>query len=167
MGQTSRGGFLTLFALFAVLAGGELFATQTPVNWKSDWEAMQKAAEKEGRLVIYGPTGVDQQKLYTEVFQQAFPKIKVNYTPGRISEIISRIMAEQRAGIRQADLILGGTDILLGTLKDKGYLQPIRPALILPEVLDTTAWFKGKLWFADNEDKFIPMWRAVPYTAGC
>jgi len=167
VGQTSRGGFLTLFALFAVLAGGELFATQTPVNWKSDWEAMQKAAEKEGRLVIYGPTGVDQQKLYTEVFQQAFPKIKVNYTPGRISEIISRIMAEQRAGIRQADLILGGTDILLGTLKDKGYLQPIRPALILPEVLDTTAWFKGKLWFADNEDKFIPMWRAVPYTAGC
>jgi iron(III) transport system substrate-binding protein len=167
VGQTSRGGFLTLFALFALLAVSELFAAQTPPNWKSDWEAMQKAAAKEGRLVVYGPTGVDQQKLYTEVFQQAFPKIKVNYTPGRISEIISRIMAEQRAGIRQADLILGGTDILLGTLKDKGYLLPIRPALILPEVLDTTAWFKGKLWFADNEDKFIPMWRAVPYTAAC
>jgi iron(III) transport system substrate-binding protein len=127
----------------------------------------EAGAEKEGRLVIYGPTGADQQKLYTEVFQQAFPKIKVNYTPGRISELISRIMAEQRAGIRQADLILGGTDILLGTLKNKGYLQPIRPALILPGVLDTAAWFKGKLWFADSEDKFISMWRAVPYTAAC
>jgi hypothetical protein len=103
VGQTSRRGFLTLFALFALLASDELFAAQTPPNWKSDWEATQKAAEKEGRLVIYGPTGVDQQKLYTEVFQQAFPKIKVNYTPGRISEIISHIMAEQRAGIRQAD----------------------------------------------------------------
>lgn len=76
-------------------------------------------------------------------------------------------MTEQRAGIRQADLVLGGTDILLGTLKDKGFLQPIRPALMLPEVLDPNAWFKGKLWFADNEDKFIPMWRAVPYTAAC
>jgi ABC-type Fe3+ transport system substrate-binding protein len=84
-----------------------------------------------------------------------------------MSDVISRIMAEQRAGIRQADLILGGTDILLGTLKDKGYLQPIRPALILPDVLDTTAWFKSKLWFADSEDKFISMWRAVPYTAAC
>ena len=30
-----------------------------------------------------------------------------------------------------------------------------------------TAWFKGKLWFADNEDKFVAMWRAVPYTAAC
>ncbi|HEY2917488.1 MAG TPA: extracellular solute-binding protein [Candidatus Binatia bacterium] len=167
MGQTIRGGFLTLFVLCSTFACGELFAAQAAANWKADWEATQRAAEKEGRLVIYGPTGADQQKLYTEVFQQAFPKIKVNYTPGRISEIISRIMAEQRAGIRQADLILGGTDILLGTLKAKGYLQPIRSALILPEVLDTTAWFKGKLWFADNEERFIPMWRAVPYTAAC
>ncbi len=146
---------------------GELFAAQAPANWKADWEASQRAAEKEAKLVIYGPPGADQQKLYTEVFQQAFPKIRVNYTPGRISELISRIMAEQRAGMRQADLVLGGTDILLGTLKDKGLLQPIRPALVLPEVLDANAWFKGKLWFADNEDKFVAMWRAVPYTAAC
>jgi iron(III) transport system substrate-binding protein len=167
VGQTSRGGFLTLFALFAVLAGSELFAAQTPANWKADWDATQRAAEKDGRLVIYGPPGADQQKLYTEIFQQAFPKIKVNYTPGRMSEVISRIMAEQRAGMRQADLVLGGTDSLLGTLKEKGFLQPIRPVLVFPEILDTTAWFKGKLWFADKEDKFIPMWRAVPYTAAC
>jgi iron(III) transport system substrate-binding protein len=167
VGQTIRGGFFALFVLCSIFARGELFAAQAPGNWKADWETTQRRAEKEGRLVIYGPTGADQQKLYTEVFQQAFPKIKVNYTPGRISELISRIMTEQRAGIRQADLVLGGTDILLGTLKGKGYLQPIRSTLILPEVVDTTAWFKGKVWFADNEDRFIPMWRAVPYTAAC
>ena len=102
----------------ALFAYGDVAASQAPANWQADWELTQKAAEKEGRLIIYGPTGSDQQKLYTEVFQQAHPKIKVHYTPGRISEIISRIMAEQRAGIRQADLVLGGTDILLGTLKD-------------------------------------------------
>lgn len=151
----------------ALLAATELFAAQPPANWKADWEATQRAAEKEGKLGIFGPTGADQQRLYTEVFQQAFPKIRVNYTPGRISEIISRIMAEQRAGVRQADLVLGGTDSLLGSFKDKGLLQPIRPALLLPDVLDNSGWFKGKLWFADNEDKFVPMWRAVPYTAAC
>lgn len=153
--------------LFVVWVTADLFAAQAPAHWKTDGEATQRAAETESRLVIYGPTGADQQKLYTEVFQQAFPKIKVSYTPGRISEIISRIMAEQRAGIRQADLVLGGTDILLGTLKDKNLLQPIRPALTLPEVLDGGAWFKGKLWFADSEDKYVAMWRAVPYTAAC
>ena len=144
-----------------------LHAAQPRPDWKAEWETTQRAAQKEGRLVVYGPPGVDQQKLYTEIFQQTFPKIKVNYTPGRISEIMSRIMAEQRAGMRQADLVLGGTDSLLGTLKEKGFLQPIRPVLVLPEILDTAAWFKGKLWFADKEDKFIPMWRAVPYTAAC
>jgi ABC-type Fe3+ transport system substrate-binding protein len=156
-----------ILALGALNLRTEAFAVQLEVGGKADWGATQKAAEEAGRLVIYGPTGVDQQRLYTEVFQQTFPRIKVNYTPGRISELISRIMAEQRAGIRQADLVLGGTDILLGTLKDKGFLQPIRPVLTLPEVLDVDAWFKRKLWFADREDKFIAMWRAVPYTAAC
>ena len=162
-----KSGILLFFAFFALLAWADLFAAQTPPNWKTDWEATQRAAEKEAKLVIYGPPGADQQQLYTEVFQQTFPKIRVNYTPGRMSEIISRIMAEQRAGMRQADLVLGGTDILLGTLKDKGLLQPIRPALMLPEVLDPNAWFKGKLWFADKEEKFVALWRAVPYTAAC
>jgi iron(III) transport system substrate-binding protein len=158
---------LTVIVVSLVALHLDVHSAQSPTNWKADWDTSQRAAEKEGRLIIYGPTGADQQKLYTEVFQQAFPKIKVNYTPGRISEVISRIMAEQRAGMRQADLVLGGTDILLGTLKDKALLQPIRPSLVLPEVLDTSAWFKGKLWFADKEDKFVPMWRAVPYTAAC
>ena len=66
----------------------------------------QRAAQKRAASV-YGPPGVDEQKLYTEIFQQTFPKIKVNYTPGRMSEVIQN-MAEQRAGMRQADLVLGG-----------------------------------------------------------
>ena len=167
--NTGRIFFYVFIAIVVSLFAPDfaLHAAQPRPDWKPEWETTQRAAQKEGRLVVYGPPGVDQQKLYTEIFQQTFPKIKVNYTPGRMSEIMSRIMAEQRAGMRQADLVLGGTDSLLGTLKEKGFLQPIRPVLVLPEILDTAAWFKGKLWFADKEDKFIPMWRAVPYTAAC
>ena len=167
--NTSRIFFYAFIAIVASLFAPDfaLHAAQPRPDWKPEWETTQRAAQKEGRLVVYGPPGVDQQKLYTEIFQQTFPKIKVNYTPGRMSEVMSRIMAEQRAGMRQADLVLGGTDSLLGTLKEKGFLQPIRPVLVLPEILDTAGWFKGKLWFADKEDKFIPMWRAVPYTAAC
>ena len=155
------------FLVFFVFSNFELYAAQATANWKADWEATVKAAEREGRLVIFGPTGRDQQTLYTEFFHKAFPKIQVNYTAGRISDLISRITAEQRAGLRQADLVLGGTDILLGTLKEKGMLQPIRPVLMLPEVLDGSAWFKGKLWFADAEDKYVSLWRAVPYVSAC
>ena len=142
------------------------FAGQAP-NWKADWDATVRAAEKEGQLVIYGPRGRDQEMLYSEIFPKAFPKIRVLYTPGRLSEVTSRLMAEQRAGVRQVDLLLGGTDTLLGTFKDKGLLQPIRHLLVLPEVVDPAGWFKGKLLFADNEEKFIVMWRAVPYQSAC
>jgi len=142
------------------------YAVQAP-GWKADWDATIRAAEKEGQLVIYGPRGRDQEILYSEIFAKAFPKIRVHYTAGRLSQLISRLMAEQRAGVRQVDLLLGGTDVLLGTFKDKGLLQPIRPLLVLPEVLDPKAWFKGKLLFADIEEKYIAMYRAVPYSSAC
>jgi len=65
---------ITLTVLLVLLTHGDLCAAQTPGNWKADWEATQRAAEKEAKLVIYGPPGADQQKLYTDVFHQAFPK---------------------------------------------------------------------------------------------
>lgn len=155
---------LVLVCCLYSFAPGE--AAQTP-GWKADWEATIRAAEKEGQLVIYGPRGRDQEILYSEIFAKSFPKIHVQYTAGRLSQLISRLMAEQRAGVRQVDLLLGGTDVLLGTFKDKGLLQPIRPLLILPEVLDPSAWFKGKLLFADIEENYIAMYRAVPYSSAC
>src|SRR5262245_11200799 len=66
-----------------------LQSAAAPANWKQDWDATQRAAEKEGRLTIYGPRGADQEQLYRERFQQAFPRIKVSYSAGRMSEVIS------------------------------------------------------------------------------
>ena len=157
---------LLMWILLCVILSPSSFAAQSS-NWQADWETTIKAVEKEGQLVIYGPRGRDQEMLYSEIFPKAFPKIRVQYTPGRLSQVISRLMAEQRAGVRQVDLLLGGTDVLLGTFKDKGLLQPIRPLLVLPEVLDPSAWFRGKLLFADREEKYVAMYRAVPYSSAC
>ena len=63
MNHKLPGAFLAVFILLPALIHGELFAAQAPVNWKSAWDATQHAAEKEGRLVIFGPPGADQQKL--------------------------------------------------------------------------------------------------------
>src|SRR5262245_39683988 len=163
--RDSGTGYWRIFVFLLVIMGfaDSALAVQS-ANWKADWDATVRAAEKEGQLIIYGPRGQDQETLYSQVFAKAFPKIRVQYTPGRLSQQISRLMAEQRAGVRQVDLLLGGTDVLLGTFKDKGLLQPIRPLLVLPEILDSAAWFKGKLLFADSEEKYIAMYRAVPYS---
>ena len=34
-------------------------------------------------------------------------------------------------------------------------LDPLRPMLVLPEVLDPKTWKKGKIWFIDPEEKYI------------
>jgi len=40
--------------------------------------------------------------------------------------------AREHSLTRFSPLATGGTDVLLGTFKDKGLLQPIRPLLVLP-----------------------------------
>src|SRR4029453_13872606 len=75
------------------------YAAQAPA-WKADWEATIRAAEKEGQLVIYGPRGRDQEILYSEIFAKAFPKIRVQYTAGRLTQLISPLMAGPPAGAR-------------------------------------------------------------------
>jgi iron(III) transport system substrate-binding protein len=125
--------------------------------WQAEWEKTLAAARREGRLAIYGQSG--DERVYVEEFQKAFPFVRVAYTSGRLSELVSRIMTERRAGKYLADLAIGGTTIPLENLKPAGVLEPIRPLLVLPEVLDGGGWFQKKLWFADSENKYVVMWR--------
>jgi hypothetical protein len=120
-------------------------------NWQAEWEKALAAARREGQLTIYGQSG--DERIYVEAFQKVFPFVRVAYASGRLSELVSRIMTERRAGKYLVGLAIGGTIIPLETLKPAGVLEPIRPLLILPEVLDGAAWFQKKLWFADSEGK--------------
>jgi ABC-type Fe3+ transport system substrate-binding protein len=45
-------------------------------------------------------------------------------------------------------------------------LDPITPALILPEVTDTSKWYGGKHWYADPENKYIFMFEGTIVTTG-
>jgi len=148
--------FLALLILalsqFSILHAGE-----AKPAWQKEWGETIAGAKRDGQLAIYGQSG--DERIYVEAFQKAFPFVRVAYTSGRLSELVSRIMTERRAGRYLADLTIGGTTIPLETLKPAGVLEPIRPLLILPEVLDGAAWFQKKLWFADSENKYVLMWR--------
>jgi len=134
-----------------------IYAGEARPVWREEWEKTVAAAKREGQLAIYGQSG--DEGIYVEAFQKAFPFVRVAYTSGRLSELVSRIMTERRAGKYLADLAIGGTTIPLETLKPAAVLEPIRPLLILPEVLDGSAWFQKKLWFADSENKYVVIWR--------
>ncbi|MGH7830458.1 MAG: ABC transporter substrate-binding protein [Candidatus Binatia bacterium] len=134
-----------------------IFAADPALAWETEWERTVRAAEQEGQLVYYKlRTGVEY-----EAFQKKYPKIKVMAESGRASQLLQRITAERRAGKYLADVIrVGGGSF--GTLVNAKIVDPIAPALILPEVIDPSKWFEGKHHFNDAEGKHVFIYAAFP-----
>lgn len=134
----------------ATAASGSL---EIPDGSRAEWETIVAAAKKEGKVVVYGVPGVDVEKLFKEHFEVAFPGIKVESVPDR--DATERIVAERRAGKSIADVYLGSASSSdFASLRAQGIFQPLRQFLVLPEVLDESKWFDGKLWFIDKEEKY-------------
>lgn len=120
------------------------------------WDATVKAAIAEGEVNVHGGPG----KLYAvaliEGFKDAFPDIKVNFTGLSGRDAIPKILAERAAGIYAWDVYIGGTSSVMGSLKPAGALAPIRPNLILAEVLDDKNWNGGfDAGFMDLDKKYM------------
>jgi iron(III) transport system substrate-binding protein len=125
----------------------------TVESWKADWEQTVSAAKKEGEVSFYGSQGYE--KVF-ELFQQKYPEIKVNsVTNLRGSEHGQRVMTERRAGKYLVDLFINGVVTPIQVYLKANILEPIRPALILPEVTDESKWWNGKHHYADAEGKYI------------
>jgi iron(III) transport system substrate-binding protein len=133
--------------------GSLSFAQSTP-DWKVEWEKVQAAAKKEGKVVVWGPPGAEARKALSEGFQKSFPAIEVEYTGASGSKVAPRLIAERRSGQYLVDIHIGGTTTMLESLLDSRVLDPIPPALILPEVIDPRRWWQGRLDFSDREGKY-------------
>jgi len=152
---------LLVVALFgAGTATGASVTRQIPDGSRADWEATVSAAKKEGKVVVYGVPGVDVDKLFKEHFAVDFPGIKVESVPDR--NAMERFVAERRAGRYIPDVYLGSASSTeFPSLRAQGIFQPLRPFLLLPEVLDESKWFEGKLWFVDKEEKYSLIYAAA------
>lgn len=146
--------FVTALVFFS-LTGSVSFAAEAKPAWRAEWDKTIAAAEKEGALSLYifeaGPLTEDT----VLAFERAYPKIKVNQVRGRGNDLGPRIVAERRGGKYLVDLFAGGKGTALGTLYLGKILDPIRPLLLLPEVLDESKWFRRELKFVDPENKYI------------
>jgi len=118
-------------------------------DWKKQWEATVPAAKKDGEVVIYGPHNPAYQQIWA-IFQKSYPDIKFSFVPGKGADHAQRIVAERRAGKYLADLLMGGSSSFAAFAP--GTLEPLKPLLILPEVIDSSAWFDGKFYFADPKN---------------
>ncbi len=126
---------------------------------QSKWDQTVAAAKKEGRITIYGGEEITHPAILA-AFNKRYPDIKVITASGH-SEIIQRVIAERRASKFLVDLYsLGPGSVRTAYLAN--ILQPIRPTLMLPEVLDTSNWYGGKHVYGDPKNKYIFVYEGTP-----
>jgi iron(III) transport system substrate-binding protein len=137
--------------VFFFLSIGVKAAAQT--SWQAEWEKAVAEAKKEGQLVIYGSSDYD--TLFAE-FQKKYPEIKVVSVIATGREVAQRMMTERRAGKYLADLYLDGASTAYSVLYKGKVLDPIKPVLLLPEILDPSKWWMaGRYNYSDEEGQYI------------
>jgi iron(III) transport system substrate-binding protein len=120
----------------------------------SEWDKTVEAARKEGHVVVSIPTSAELRKEFETGFQKAFPGIELELSVASGASNINKIGEEQSAGVKGIDLHIGGTSSIITGLLAQNFLEPVMPALMLPEVRESKYWWGGHLW-ADNAKKFI------------
>ena len=122
-------------------------------DWKKEWGKTVEAAKKEGQVNVY--IGGWEAVLESGAFQKAYPEIKVTWVGGRAGEIAQRILAERRAGKFLADVSSEGIRSNYHLLHAVKSFDPIKPALLLPEVTDESLWYQGRHRYVDPEGQFV------------
>ena len=146
----------TLLFLFFLLAFNALsFAAESKPMWRVEWEKTVAAAEKEGVVSAYIFDAGPLTEETVHAFERAYPKIKVSLLRGRGNDLGPRLVAERRAGKYIADLFAGGKGSAYATLYVGKILDPIKPILLLPDVLDETKWWRGAHKYVDPENKYV------------
>jgi iron(III) transport system substrate-binding protein len=119
--------------------------------WQLEWEKTLETARKEGQVTIY----ISGYEEVLPAFQKEYPEIKVIAVTGRGSQISQRLLAERRAEKYLADVVSSGGVTTYQQLFPAKVFDPIKPALILPEVTDTSKWYQGKHHYTDPENQYV------------
>lgn len=101
-------------------------------------------------MVIYASSIAPPLKESTVLFKQKYG-IDLELVSGRGGEISTKLLQERLNGLFLADVFVSGLNTIYGPVKKSGALEPLEPALILPEVVDVYLWYGGKLPWADKE----------------
>lgn len=122
--------------------------------WQKEWARLTLAAKKEGTLVIYSSMAPLVRDALVDNFVKKFG-IRLEIVTGRGGEINAKLLGEKRAGLTIVDIVHGGSSDMTGSLKPSGVLDAMKPAFLLPELVDPEVikktWWSGELLWADKE----------------
>jgi iron(III) transport system substrate-binding protein len=141
------------FSLLALFLFSVLSAT---VAYGADptWDQLAAAARAEGKVVVIGPAHPEARQAIPAAFKKRFG-VDVEYLGGPAGLAATRLREERASGIYSADVSLAAIQTLSTVFYQEKMLQPIKPMLVMPEVLDKTKWKRGDLWFPDPEQQYV------------
>src|ERR1043166_929452 len=142
-------GFACLFVLIFFCPA----FSQTKTSEK-DWQDTLVAAKREGKVIVVGSPDPVMRNEVSPKFTSRYG-IPIEFIAGRSSQTVARVQTERSAGIYNVDVYLSGPDTTANTLFGEKLIAPIKPLLLLPEVVDGSKWKKGKVWFVDPEETYV------------
>jgi hypothetical protein len=147
--------FFTTIIAFLLLRGMPLLEAAEPKpGWEVEWKRTLEGAKKENTVVVAGSPDPVMRKEIIPRFTARFG-ISVQYIAGGANQIVARLSTERNTRLYSTDIFMVGMNTAANVLYPNKMLDPLRPLLILPDVVDPSKWRKGKLWFQDPEERYV------------
>ncbi|MEP6873871.1 MAG: ABC transporter substrate-binding protein [Burkholderiales bacterium] len=117
---------------------------RVPAGYPPAYAATIRAAEDEGRLVIYATTDAAVARPLIADFKAMYPRINVEYEDLTSTELHYRFVAETQLRVGSADVLWSSAMDLQSSLVSNGYAQTYES----PEGASLPAWakWKGQAW---------------------
>ncbi|HLY65176.1 MAG TPA: extracellular solute-binding protein, partial [Chloroflexota bacterium] len=108
----------------------------------AQWEQVIAEAKKEAKVTAVTPSGEARRQLFTD-FQTKYG-IPVELLQGNgNADLVPRIATERKAGQYLWDVVVHSPNSVYDGFEPLGAIDTLRPALLLPEVLDSDQWQGG------------------------
>ena len=110
--------------------------------WEQDWEKLVAAAKQEGKVSVITRPGASYRK-FLQSFEEAFPGIVAEQQEMLAIQLAPRLLQERNGGIYNWDAMVSTSSTPLLVLRPAGALDPLRPALRRPDILQDNVWRDG------------------------
>jgi iron(III) transport system substrate-binding protein len=150
--------------LMLLLVLASFFFPHSALAAQARWEDVVRAAEKEGEVAVYATNSVGDLQVIWDGFRKKYTKIKLNaLSISTTSEMVTKVMAERRASQFLVDVVLGAPGATYNSFYRGKTLDPLPPALVLPEVTDLSKWWRGKHRYIDVEGQYVFVYQSTLY----
>jgi iron(III) transport system substrate-binding protein len=120
-----------------------------------EWDRLLAAAKQEGKLSILVPPGDVYRRLPEEFQKQYGIQVETLAGNGNV-DLVPRVSAERQAGQSNWDLVTHSPGSMLVGFRRLGAMEPLAPALILPDALDDARWLHGFVaGWADLDQAYV------------